>query len=64
MTRKYVSDLTLSDVIIDRHTGREIVIEYFEPIEELDKIMVFAHYDDNGDPWDRPLSPDSEIKVR
>lgn len=62
--RKYAVDLTGEDVIIDPHTNREIIIDLLDSLPRHDKVLIVGHYDDNGDPYDRTLDYDSQVKVK
>jgi hypothetical protein len=63
MTVKYAFDLKIEDRIIDRHTGEVVIIERLDRDEETDKITVIAYTEEHGDPWDKILEADSQIKV-
>lgn len=63
MIVKYAFDLKVDDKIIDRHTGEVVIIEKLERDEETDRIQVFAYTEEHGDPWDKVLHADAQIKV-
>lgn len=61
MMEKYAYDLNSTDKIIDRHNGRVIEIEHLESNDVA--VQITAHYEDNGDPYDRSLILDAPVKV-
>ena len=63
MMEKYAFDLKAEDRIIDRHTGEVIVIDLITIDEETERVIVEAHTDEHGDPWDKVLDPNAQVKV-
>jgi hypothetical protein len=61
-TTKYAVDLTNEDTIIDRKTGRTVVIDWIDEIQP-GYILVYGFFEDDGTDWTRNLDPDSRIKV-
>lgn len=61
MMEKYAYDLNSTDKIIDRHSGRIIEIELLESNDVA--VQITAHYEDNGDAYDRSLILDAPVKV-
>lgn len=61
MTIKYAIDLSIDDKIIDRHTGRVIVLDGLDGDHDI--VHVSGYFEDNGEDWTRTLDCDSQIKV-
>jgi len=60
--KKYAVDLTTDDKIIDKHTGRTVVLDAFD-IEDVNKFIVYGYYEDDGSDWTRTLSADSIVRI-
>jgi hypothetical protein len=61
-TTKYAIDLTSDDKIIDKHTGRTVLIDWIDEIQSP-YILVYGYFEDDGTDWTRNLDPDSKVKV-
>jgi hypothetical protein len=60
--KKYAADLTTDDKIIDKHTGRIVIIDGFDD-EDISLFTVFGYYEDDGSDWTRTLSADSIVRI-
>lgn len=60
--RKYASDLTTEDKILDKRTGRVVLIDWIDEIQP-GYVCVYGFFEDNGQDWTRNLEPDSIVRL-
>lgn len=62
-TTKYAVDIIAPTVIIDRHSGERVIIEWIEPVEGQDKLIFDGFFEDSHDEYHRTLDWDSQVRV-
>lgn len=60
--RKYAVDLTTDAVLIVN--DREVVLDTVTMSEDDRFVLLSGWFEDNGDPFDRQVDPDSTYKVK
>lgn len=66
MVDKYACDVVTTEDqplrVIDRHSGRVVIYDNIERVGE-DKLLFFGYFEDNGDPVEKTLDFDSQLRV-